>query len=543
MSQEQDDALLAAIAEAENDRPQNTKPKKKRKGGWKPDLNPTQQLIFDDPAENILGHGPKFTGKSIGFLHKMVRHCYENDNTLAFLISPSARTGAAGVGYDLTNLILPAWRDGNRDKEGNLIDEGLGIQFTEWRQDPQTKDHHLWIETANGAWSLVLMISIPYAKFVAKRIKGPAPSFVYVDELTDCEGREYYTYTKAQVGRRRGIKGPQQWCASCNPKDPENWVYKLFWEECVVDSGGRVWPDDSEKPGIQRHKSFSVYRVPFSENERWLQGDYLEQLKVNLKSDAILYQRLIDGKWLAYPSGDALFKQHYSDANHLRGDKDPLIMRGLVPLKGYPIVVGYDLGKVHSGIVIMQCFETSIGPLWVIFDELCYYGERIPYYRVTTSLLAKLAYWNRRMEYHFEHKHISDDSAFNQFNASKGSTDVRDIEQYSKQIIELNPSLYEGIKPIRLTACPKSPGSVEDRVNITMDTLMEQRLVVSVFCPWVRRMFLHLEHEDGAPLQPKRGRYVHTFDGMSYPFLYRRLKATQGFKESGDTSAVSVSTS
>ena len=152
----------------------------------------------------------------MGLLYKLVRHCYENQNALALVVSPSIRTGKEGVLHDLKTLVLPKWKEGM----------GLGILQPSWTLTPRTR--HLWISNRFNGWSKVLLVSIPYKEAVEARIKGMSPSFIYVDELTNCNGREYFTYPAAQLNRRSNIEGPQQYTASCNPEGPSNWVYKVF---------------------------------------------------------------------------------------------------------------------------------------------------------------------------------------------------------------------------------------------------------------------------------------------------------------------------
>ena len=195
---------------------------------WYPDLNETQQKIFNDNARFILGYGEKGSGKTIGFAHKLTRHLYEEENALVLIIAPSIRTGAEGIWHDLDTLVLPQW------------EEGINLEYTASKLDPNTKDRHRWVMNRFGGWSKMLLVSIPYAAAVETRIKGPAPSHVYVDELTQCDGVEYFRYPAAQLGRRRGIRGPQQFCASCNPEGPSHWVYKQFFEDILDEDSGKM---------------------------------------------------------------------------------------------------------------------------------------------------------------------------------------------------------------------------------------------------------------------------------------------------------------
>lgn len=497
------------------------------RGGFYPDLNPTQRLIFEDPAEIIIGVGPKGSGKSIGFAHKIIRHSYEEQNALTTMLSPMQTTGYEGIGYDMENLIIPQWA------------EGMGLHYKKWKMDPVTKDRHMWIGNRFYGYSKIVLKSIPHASMVEDRIKGPAPSMFYVDELTNCRGHEYFKFPNAQQGRRRGIIGPQQYLASCNPEGPDHWVYKLIYDEYRVDHGGKVWPNDPEQPGIMRDPGMSVYFVPFEENAQRLPEGYRSRLERMFRSDPILYERLIKGRWLEYPSGEALFKLFFNEGKHFVGDRTT--NKGLVPHIGLPIIIGYDLGKVNTGIVFMQCIETVYGPFWLVFDELCYVGEKIPYKKLARVILSKMAYWNRRMSYNFQFRHISDNSAFNQFHAAKGSTDASDIFEYTSAAITDSPEAFDKLTPVRLIECPKPPSSVRDRVSILMDLLQDQQIVCSATCPWLRKMFLNLERSKMDPVEPLDGsKWKHAFDAMTYPMYYRHYVAKNGFKEAGG-SAVEVS--
>jgi hypothetical protein len=559
MSRKEDDNLLAEALvddqeipaiEEPTDTPEHT-PKVAEKP-WTPRLNPTQQEIFDDAAENVVGWGPKGSGKSLGFDHKIVRHCYENRDALVLVISNTARAGYEGFGHDMTSLVLPAWRDGNRDPHTNeLLDEGIGLEYTDWKLDPVTKDRHLWIANKHGGWSKILLVSIPYGAQVKARLYQIQPSMVYVEELMNMDGPEYYMHPSSQLGRRRNIVGPQQWMASQNCEAPDHWTYKLLYEDCVSLDRGQPDMKDPEKPGIKRDPRWSVRQVPFEENIRNLPSGYRERLEITYRSDPILKARMIDGKWIAYPSGDALFKAQFSEGRHVRGDLKK--KRGLVPVSGYPIVLSYDLGTRNTSISFQQHIKTKEGMLLLIFDELCYVGETIPYRRLCQALLEKMRFWNQWLAAKTPAAeptanlptwffwHIGGDDATTVYQPNRGSTAARDIEQYSRQLIEENPERYAGILPIRIRGCPRPPGSIETRVNHFMDDLVHDLLVVSALCPWHCQMFLHLERDRDNEMEPKpRHKYIHTFDAGSYARFYRHLFTPDGFGSPDDGPIASV---
>ncbi len=461
--------------------------------GWYPDLNPTQKLIFEDSAQNVLGHGEKGSGKSLGFGHKLVRHAYENDNALVLVVSPSMRAVNEGIWHDLETLILPQWRD------------GIGLEYTIAKLDPNTKDRHRWIRNRHGGWSKLLMMSVPYAAQVKQRFYGPAPSMVYVDELTNCEGREYWTYPSAQLGRRRGIAGPQQFCASCNPAGPSHWVYQVFFVECVDHETGRHNP------------RFSVHHVPFSENEHRLPPGYKQQLMDSFKGDPTELQRMLNGEWVDRPTGDGLFKEFYIPALHLKGDFVKGI--GLRPKAGYPIHIGYDLGQIWNSITFEQCVTTKNGPVWLIFDEVDHLGEKVLYKKMAWEVIDRMRFWKRQMEYDFKFQHVSDDSAVNQFRpGGDGSYDALDFErEFNKVAAEM------GQKSIKILGCPKGDGSVAARIRLFQSKLYQEEVVMSAMCRNAVNMVLTLEADKENPEKPKRGKYLHKFDSMTYPMFKLEL--------------------
>jgi len=476
------DAIAEAmLSESEPEAP----PAPSEAGDWHPNLNETQKTIFDDPAPFLLAYGEKGSGKTVGLLYKLVRHCYENKNALALIVSPSIRTGKEGVLFDLENLVLPDW------------ERGIGLHHTSAKLDPNTKDRHLWIANIHGGWSKVLLVSIPFAEAVEPRIKALSPSMVYVDELTECKGRNYFTYVAAQLGRRRDIDGPQQYTASCNPEGPSHWVYKVFMEEPLDEETG------------ERDKDFSVHHVPIKENAKNLPERYLVQLEQVLKSDPIEYRRLIHGEWVDRPTGESLFHEYYMPSIHLKGDK--VKGTGIHPVPGSPIIIGYDLGQVNSSVTFMQVIPTLDGNIWLVFDEIDHINEKILYKRLAQEITNRMDYWIDLKDYPFKFQHISDSSAVNQWHpGGQGSYDSWDMERYS-----------DG--RIKMIGCPKGKGSVEARVRLLTAKLFQDEVYISALCVNTTEMLLHLESDAKAPMKPKRSKWVHKFDSLTYPLLKLEL--------------------
>ena len=103
---------------------------------WAPSLAPTQQKIFDDPANYMLAYGERGSGKTFVLGgHKLVRHLYENFNALALIIvGVRAQATMGGGWHKIQTEILPEWV------------EGIDLEHTSERQDTQK---NLYIDVTN----------------------------------------------------------------------------------------------------------------------------------------------------------------------------------------------------------------------------------------------------------------------------------------------------------------------------------------------------------------------------------------------------------
>ena len=94
---------------------------------WMPSLNPTQWEIFNSNKKNVFAYGERASGKSIGFLHKIIRHCYEGFNALVMIVvKVRSMATNGGVWTNLIYDVLPQW------------ERGLGIKCSEEKMDEMT---------------------------------------------------------------------------------------------------------------------------------------------------------------------------------------------------------------------------------------------------------------------------------------------------------------------------------------------------------------------------------------------------------------------
>lgn len=468
-------------------------------GGWRPKLNKgAQEKVYDTECAFTLAYGERGSGKTISALHKLVRHAYENNNALCLVIVGVKRMAEEGGSWHKLQMdILPEWQEGlGFDRDSNPF-------YTQPKTNT-AKDVFIWIRNRFNGWSRVVLLSMPVGAFVSDRVKGMEPSFVMVDEAQTLETDTYFRHIVQQVGRRPGITTKQQVVYCANPAGPSHWLYHYFFERPIHDETGEWNPE------------FLTIHVPVQENLHNLAPNYWKNVLEAVRGDEIEEARMTRGEWIDRPEGAALFKEMFKDTLHVRGDfrRD----KGIIPIKGHPVIIGYDPGAAHTSIHFLQYIATTDKLFWLVFDELNYVGKYMPYFRVVPELIGRMQYWEAVAGSQFKFEHISDESAFNQYRAKDGSYDAWDIEQLSKDHVEKGKLDQRFV--IKMKACPKGPGSVEARVRALADLLSKNEIVVSATCPKTREMLMKLEEDKDAKFKPRRSPHLHPFDSLTYPIIY-----------------------
>lgn len=488
--------------------------------GWEPDHSPTQKAAFNDPSRFLLIVGPKGTGKTIVGLDKAVRHCFENPHALVLIITPTASAGQIGVLSDLERIVLPRWKEGNRvyskGQIGDLVDNGVGLQYTDSKMDPKTKDITLrvrsFFEQSNDPrrWGTILFKSIPHFSQVKDRIYGIVPSMVLLDEVTNMGGEEYLIHPAAQLNRRAGINGVQQLVGMCNPAGPSSWVYKHWY----------VNPFDPETKEQVDH-NYQTYFLDIFENEDRLPSGYLDGLKSLFRTNNTEYRRLVQGEWVDVPDGESIFHDYFEDAVHMMGDQYE--GTGVLPVPGNMVYVGMDPGVSNFSAHFTQRLDLGAYCKWLVFDEANYVGKRTPYQKVGADIADRMAYWNEKLGTEFRYRFIADADSFTRRN-SAGSLESREIEQHINDRIR---QMGYMIPFARLEKCPKGKGSVATRIRLLQDLLMSRQILISAACPKTKDMLMFLRYKkpkDGSydpeeGFKPIRSPQLHPFDSLTYPIL------------------------
>lgn len=475
---------------------------------WQPSLTPAQEQLFYSDARYILAWSEKFSGKTIGCLHKVMKHVYENRNAFAILLTRTGNMSKdGGAWHKLMTQVLPQWC------------EGLGLK---WKTGTD-KQHNtfVWVQNQYNEWSMIMDTSAPNPDQLEERFRGREPSIVFVDELTSCNSDKYFRAIAAQLQRRPGVDGVQQYLAATNPDDPMHWVYQLWFVEAY-----------DEKTDKWSEEFVNIY-FPREENRKNVGDAYFKSLEETYRGDTTGAAWMIEGHWVPRPSGDGLFRDIYNPVVHVRPldeSGNPDQRRRLRPVAANPIIMGIDPGSVYNAFVLQQHLRIDEKMKWMIFDELVSTKKRISYEAFIPMVMRRIRWWRDEIKDEIPVVWISDLSAFNQYRAAQGSFDVLEIER----IYEANRARFK-LEPMKVKGCPKFNGSVVARTRLGQTMLANEEVIVSSGCAMVHKMFMALEGkkqrlgeaiDPDAMLTPQRSDFIHTWDAVSYPWLMASLVPT-----------------
>jgi hypothetical protein len=200
-----------------------------------------------------------------------------------------------------------------------------------------------------------------------------------------------------------------------------------------------------------------------------------------------------------------------------------------MPMPGFPLYLGYDLGQVFSSVKFLQQVPVGEGVMWIIFDEVDKFFTRILYKNLAMEIIERFKFWNQKVGFAFKAVHVSDESATTQWRPGSGSYDSMEFERAYNQSLSLVPGLEpESAKRIKLVGCPKGSGSIAARVLLIQNKLSDNSLFVSATCPHTVDMLNSLEADKDNPENPKRTHpNIESFDAASYPMWFANMRPTR----------------
>lgn len=510
--------LLAALAVDEMDEapppdfPECAEPPPETEEGWWPDLNEPQMELFNDYTQYLLLDSERFSGKSYGVAHKIVRHAWENWDALVLVTSYTLSGLQEGLMEDIEKFILPDWK-------ANIGLEAIG---------PKTnisKTSFFKIANKYGGWSTIIFKPCPSVSIIDERFKPIKASMIVFEEMGDKNDSRYFEKLTQQL-RRGGIKKMQFIAVTNPPKEgPEHFLYERFFVE----------PEDEEAKEYWKRKYKRIH-FPAMKNKWRDVKEYMADLRDKYRHDPNSVDRLVKGIWVKQLLGEGIFKEYFAPNVHIKGDLQS--GRQLVAQPNIPIVLGADMGDVNNGFTLQQMIHVKDKVIWMQVGELETVDKKIPLKQMVHLTYGKM---NQVVSQAAAAKHLNEsearrafrfdfvsDSSTLRFRQSGGDIERQLILEASQEILRTHGDNYPLIsQAMWMKPAPKGDGSVAFRVKMLIEMLQTEKFIMDATCTRTLDMFTSLnssKKKDGSPFEPpKNSPYKHILDALTYPHVYFQI--------------------
>lgn len=478
---------------------------------WLPRLSAKQRAIFNSFARYLLVSGPRRSGKTIGVLHKLVRHAFDVKGARVIMLAKNIKLAKEGGPWDdLINTVLPEW-----------VASGILEVTTPPKLDAQTRSLYCEVSNRYGTTTRIYLGSLEFDDDVEKLLRGRKFSFVQIVEGTNFKKRSLFD-TAVQCLRVGEPESSRQIVIDCNPatEGKEHWIYKLFWDERLAEEAPAHFKTDREKDSYREfQKSLEVIEVMVPDNP-WLSQKETDELYGQFAHDQNLLLRYYFGQWVTASVG-AIFAEQFNEQVHILGNiKFPNRADweiALPPESATDMFTGWDLGMKNS-VTAFACKETDEKglPRYTFLDEIVVENDSVELEAYVEEVMKVIGKWEDFIGRPLMWRHWSDTSSWNR-QLSAENHEAALIEDMSKRYViknNLSPS-----RVIRLQKVDKFRGSVMEGVKQMKRLLFENRLFVSANCVNLIEMFRSMEMErargsgiERVPDSP----YKHKFDAIRY---------------------------
>lgn len=494
-----------------------------------PNLFLKQLDVFNNYKKFTLVSGPRFTGKSIANVHRVIRHLWETPGAYFGVFNKTIRTAKqGGIWLDFLNIVLPEWmgreirEDGSEVYIPKLFNQyGQPFEYTtidskgDFGPKSDSTDRTMYFKVRNywGGESTLLLFSLDNESEAEARLKSTRFSGLYFPELTNFKTNKVYSVAMNQLRMFHLRDDQHMWLADTNPSEegPDSWIYKLFYKE-------RSDPNHKQ-PSVR--DNLHLIEIFLNDNPYLTPGRRAE-IEQSHSHDEGEYQRNVEGIWAkGHGKIGKVFADIFDESIHIIPDQIE-ILPGVDKLFS-----GWDIGEVNHG-VCLEAQRTILRPkpdgkmaekkIWLIFDEAASIGTQLGTVDFVHIFMEKLEEHEQfyGKTFNFE-KHWSDDSAINKYKASSDTFDYLIVREASEGKVELS-----GVQ--------KPDGSIGARVRLLRQLLNDNRIFVGSNCVNVIEMFKQMLKGPDTPIS-KESKYKHIFDALSYPIYMQSIEDMDGYDQ------------
>lgn len=462
-------------------------------GCWIPDLVPSGYTLFNEYRKYILLHGPRKSGKSLAADHKICRHLWDIDRSRVGIICKTLRNGKVGVWRDLTDTVIPAWKNA-----------GFKFRYTvPPKMEADSKMSFFRVLNRFGGESEVQLHSLEHDDEVMIKFKDTRFSLIYLVEADKFKSREVFDILTDQL---RVVEVPdhmRQFIADTNPPEEgeDHWLHDVFEKKIGFGAGDEEFA-----------KQFVSIYFPLQENS-FISQTEKDELDRKYRHNRILHARFYKGEWVRDISA-SIFSEVYNENIHVPGDPESSDPEMIVPPPGtYELVCGWDLGDLnHAFVIVCKRMVDDKTIAFDVIDELVVINRKVGLPEFVEAVEEKMDFWEAFLKKEYGvgkvvWRHWSDSSSL-RFRSTINASEAIEISALSNGRIQL-------------IGVQKGSGSVRQRIELMKKMLFDGRLFVSASCTEMIRMLRHLKPSTRATealstIDPLK----HVFDASSYAVGY-----------------------
>ncbi len=505
---------------------------------WRPRLSPKQEQQYLCPKRYQLAVGARYTGKTWGFEHALLRHCWRNKARFA-IVSQTTRAGEDGIWKELTSLIFDEW-----------VQAGVASADAEfgWIKPPfvnaVTKVHTAIMRNRFGTESEIKLFPVERAEDAVAKFFSTQFSGIWISEAHIYGSDEIMKVAIGQLRLPSVAYDEHRLFLDSNPpkEGKKHWLYEEFYRKRLLQEAEfpEDWDKDTREAILEFQRDAEVFDFvqednPFADPRKLRE---FRALYANNKDD---YDRFVLGLWTDSSTNLGCFKGVFDKNLHVIGNASspdesewevifPTNGPSAVRESGVPLLVGgWDPGEVNHAWVALQPWTTDKGEMgFDVLDEFFVQKglDAMPIETLTKEVMRRREALAAMAGFSVRWSDYSDSSALR----ARTHATKADWQAMPGEDSLIDAAIISGVSggEIQLigSAAVKNKGWQQRRVNFLAQLLREGRIRVSANCKAVIRMFENLRTDPS----PTAKTYLdsvqeekHIFDALSYPICMMLL--------------------
>lgn len=510
-------------------------------GSWEPELTDKQREAYYNNARVTLLSGPRYSGKTVGAIKRIIRHAWEIGNSsqgaCVGVYCTTIKQGLGGIWKGIYTLLQEWVEAGVEGENGVVFSMVNGTNSLSSRG--ATRQYYMQIYNQFGAVSEFQLHSLEFEGDVEKKFFSTEFTALFFSELQNFHDVRSFRIPMLQL-RSMSNHIPYEkfmWIADTNPPDEgdQHWAHQIFFVDPNLTEPPETCKTEEDKKSFNEYrKSTKLIEFTIHDNPK-ADPRVIDELKNMYRNDPEGWARFVEGKWVrgigfkgAWFAKDFVQRKSQIVIGQADPRAEPECWDVLLPQKETnSLFIGLDTGETnHAGAVLQKRFVNGMS-YWDILDEIVHIKSEIMLADFGEELLTKINTYEKYVGRAIDWTCWADTS-LERFRPNS-------VEGTDANIIMSNTDFKFHIM---FAVDAKKPKTVRRRLTLFINLLRQGRIFVSANCFETIKMFESLRKGNTEFQHIMKGDpNKHIFDALSYVIFSEMLQDN----ELQDTSAPEAS--